>query len=228
MCDDFERQIAGVAALAGDVRRRLYEYVVSQPHAVGRDEAALAVGVKRPLAAFHLDKLVDEGLLDTDYRRLTDRRGPGAGRPAKVYRRSQRQIDVTLPPRQYDLAASVLAAAVHRSIETGEDIGVAMRPVAVERGHALASDDADAGEPVARLWRVLRRVGYEPRHDGADIRLANCPFHSVAQEFTSVVCSLNLALCEGLAAGLGVNGVGLRPVLQPHAGWCCVAFQRRD
>ena len=88
--DPFAADVAGVAALADPVRRRLYEHVVSRAGAVGRDEAAAAAGIKRPLAAFHLDKLVAEGLLDVEYRRLTGKTGPGAGRPAKLYRRATR------------------------------------------------------------------------------------------------------------------------------------------
>ena len=101
---ELERQIAAIASLDDPVRRGLYLYVSGRGREVGRDEAARAVRISRALAAFHLDKLVQHGLLVTTYRRLTKRRGPGAGRPAKPYRRSDRQLDVTLPPRRYELA----------------------------------------------------------------------------------------------------------------------------
>src|SRR5688572_23393082 len=122
MSDTFERQVSGVAALADPVRRRLYEHVVAQPAAVSRDEAAAAAGIKGPLAAFHLDKLVGEGLLDVEYRRLSGRTGPGAGRPSKLYRRSAQEFDVTLPPREYDVVGHILAAGIQRSAETGQDV----------------------------------------------------------------------------------------------------------
>lgn len=215
-------QISGVAALAEHVRRRLYDYVASQPDAVGRDDAAAAVGIKRPLAAFHLDKLVDEGLLDVEYRRLTGRTGPGAGRPAKLYRRSERQIDLSFPPRAYDLAAGLLAAAVQRSADTGEDVKSALHSVATERGLALAGDKDD--DALEALWRTLLGLGYEPRDDGSEVILANCPFHALAQEFRPLVCGMNLALCQGLAEGLELPVAGLRPRLQPHEGRCCVVF----
>lgn len=216
-------QISGVAVLAEDVRRHLYDFVSSQPDAVGRDDAAAAVGIKRALAAFHLDKLVEEGLLDVEYRRLTGRTGPGAGRPAKLYRRSDRQIDVSLPPRAYDLAAGMLAAAIQRSADTGEDVTAALQSVATERGRALAGDGND--DAVEALSKTLRDLGYEPRHESSDVILANCPFHALAQDFTPLVCGMNLALCQGLADGLELPGAGLRPHLQPHEGRCCVAFR---
>ena len=90
MADDFAEQVAGVAALAEPVRRDLYRFVVAQAGPVSRDQAGEGVGVPRHTAKFHLDKLVEEGLLDTEFRRLGDRQGPGAGRPTKLYRRSRR------------------------------------------------------------------------------------------------------------------------------------------
>ena len=99
-------------ALADPVRRELYRWVVAQAEPVSRDQAASGAGVPRHTAKFHLDRLVADGLLETEFRRLTGRRGPGAGRPAKLYRRSARQVSLTLPPRQYELAAQIMAAAL--------------------------------------------------------------------------------------------------------------------
>src|SRR5256886_10040452 len=109
---EFERQIAAIASLHEPARRGLYLYVSSRRREVGRDEAARALRISRALAAFHLDKLVQQGLLDASYRRLTARRGPGAGRPAKLYHRSTRQLDLTLPERRYELAGRVFARAL--------------------------------------------------------------------------------------------------------------------
>ncbi len=192
---DFDQQVAGVAALADEVRRRVYEHVAGQSEAVSRDAAADAAGIKRSLAAFHLDKLVAEGLLEVEYRRLTGRTGPGAGRPAKLYRRAARQFDVTLPPREYDLAGHVLAAAVQRAAGTGEDVITSLRAVAFEHGRELASDER--GGSVDAAVQVLRTHGFEPRRDGDGIVLANCPFHALAQEFTQLVCGMNVELAAG-------------------------------
>src|SRR5215210_4980262 len=94
---DLAAQISAIAALNEPIRRALYTYVAEQAGPVGRDEAAEAAGITRELAAFHLDRLLDEGLLDVEYRRLSGRSGPGAGRPAKLYHPSRRQVQVSLP-----------------------------------------------------------------------------------------------------------------------------------
>ncbi len=226
MPDQLQRDVSGVAALADPVRRRLYEHVVSTPDAVSRDQAATAAGIKRPLAAFHLDKLVGEGLLDVEYRRLTDRTGPGAGRPAKLYRRSDRQFDVTLPPREYDLAGSVLAEAVQRAADSGENVAEVVTRVAFERGESIArSDEADG---VDALVSTLRKHGFEPRPEGETVVLANCPFHDLSREYTQLVCGMNLSLCQGIADAVGLERAGFEPRLQPTEGRCCVMFVRRD
>src|SRR3978361_2223148 len=115
--DDFAAQVAGVSALADPVRRSLYQFVVRRPEPVSRDQAAAGLALPRHTAKFHLDRLVEEGLLATEFRRLSGRRGPGAGRPAKLYRRSDRQVAVSLPERHYDVAGRVLARAVEDAAE---------------------------------------------------------------------------------------------------------------
>ncbi|HXF95221.1 MAG TPA: hypothetical protein VNI61_03880, partial [Gemmatimonadales bacterium] len=114
---DLERQIRAVAVLDEPLRRALYAYVTGRAGEVTRDSAARALGISRPLAAFHLDRLAAEGFLEVAYRRLSKRRGPGAGRPAKLYRPSGRQLEVTLPPRRYELAARVLLQAFARQAD---------------------------------------------------------------------------------------------------------------
>src|SRR5947209_3871012 len=109
-----ERQLAEIALLGDPVRRRLYLYVVSQSGEVSRENAARAIGISRPAAAFHLEKLVLDGLLEADYRRLSGRRGPGAGRPARVYRRSARDVSIHVPPRDYELVARFLLRGMDR------------------------------------------------------------------------------------------------------------------
>ena len=222
MPKNFEGQVAGVAALSDPVRRRLYEHVVAQADAVSRDEAATAAGIKRALAAFHLDKMVDEGLLEVEYRRLSGRTGPGAGRPSKLYRRSAREFDVTLPPRQYDVVGHVLAAGIQRSVETGEHVVDAVRAVAFRSGEQLGQGaDRDA---IDALLDTLHEHGYEPRPEDGDVALINCPFHALSQEFTELVCGMNLALCQGLADAVHLEDAGLEPRLLPEEGRCCVRF----
>src|SRR5437867_9147782 len=138
-----ERQLEDLAVLGDPLRRALHLHVVSRDRDVSRDQAARALGISRALAAFHLDKLVDAGLLEVTFRRLSGRSGPGAGRPSKLYRRSARQIDVTLPARRYELAARLLARAVH---EGGATPVVALERAAEAWGRPLGAEAGGRGE----------------------------------------------------------------------------------
>jgi predicted ArsR family transcriptional regulator len=225
--DDLEERIAGVASLAEPQRRALYRFVVAQGGAVSKDQAAAAMGVARSVAAFHLDRLVADGLLTTEFRRLTGRQGPGAGRPAKLYRRAEGDLSVSLPTRQYDLAAGLLAAAVNDATQTGTPVGEALTRVATERGRELGEAARQkAGKRPSRRSRVdaalgvLAEQGYEPRTHGGEIVLANCPFHALVDDQRDLVCGMNRDLLGGMADAVGDNLLSAR--LEPSEGNCCV------
>jgi predicted ArsR family transcriptional regulator len=225
MNDDFATQVSGIGALAEPTRRALYLYVASQPAAVGREQVAADVDLPLHTVKFHLDRLVDEGLLDVEFRRLSDRTGPGAGRPAKLYRRSTRQLAVSLPERRYDLAGEVLAEAIDRSMRDDIALGSAVQDAALTQGHHLAADAPLEGTETERATTVLARHGYEPRESEQNIILTNCPFDSLVQRHTELVCKLNLSLIDGVLEGLGCTG--LEAVLAPQPGRCCVKARRR-
>jgi predicted ArsR family transcriptional regulator len=222
LVDDLGDQLTSVGALAEPARRALYEHVLGQPSPVSREQAAEAVGMAVHSAKFHLDKLVTAGLLEVEYRRLTGRTGPGAGRPAKLYRRSAREVALSVPPRRYDLAGEVLAEAVDRAVREAVPVADAVRHVAREVGRELAAepDGEDRADDLTRTSRVLARHGYEPRLVRRELCLANCPFDRLASDHTELVCGLNLALVDGVLEGLAVQALTAR--LVPEQGWCCV------
>jgi predicted ArsR family transcriptional regulator len=205
--EDSTFDVLGV--LSDPVRRRLYRQVAAAPEEVSRDAAAEAAGVSRSLAAFHLDKLVEAGLLAVSFRRLSGRSGPGAGRPAKLYRRAEGEHAVSVPPRSYDAAARLLA-------EVLENAGLDRELQAAAKKAGAAQQDAGADDMEA----ALRARGYEPFRDGETLRLRNCPFHALATEFPALICGMNLALIEGLAPE------EWSPALDPCPGGCCVTLSK--
>lgn len=212
---DIQTQAAGIGALAEPIRRALYEYVVAQPAPVGREQAADAVGVPGHKANFHLDRLVDEGLLEVEFRRLSGRSGPGAGRPSKLYRRSDREWSVSLPTRRYDLVGHILATAVDRARRDQVALDVALDEVATAEGVAVGREALPSPLP-----EVLARQGYEPRSSDGVLVLANCPFDSLAHDHTELVCGLNRTFVQGVVDGLERDD--LTACLEPEQGLCCV------
>ena len=220
-----EDHVTAVAALAEPTRRRLYDHVVRQPEPVSRDEAAAAVGVPRGTTAFHLDRLVADGLLDVHYERRTGRTGPGAGRPAKLYRRARRTLGVSLPERRYDLAGQLLAGALEEADASGEPPRAVLGRRARARGRSMGVPTPDGTHEPARdrVLAALEEHGFEPRADGDATTLANCPFHALAQQHTELVCGMNLQLLEGLLEA--VPGTGWAARLEPTPDRCCVRLE---
>lgn len=193
-------------------RSAVFDFVSAAAAPVSRDATAEALGVSRRIAAAHLDKLAGHGLLAVEFRRLHDRTGPGAGRPAKLYGRAAVEIAVSVPDRRYELAATLLASAVTEAIDTAADVGEVVRRTAYDAGRAITADSGD-------LLGTLVETGYEPHADGTALVLANCPFHRLARRHTALVCDLNLHLLNGMTDGAGAP---YRPVLDPGPGRCCV------
>jgi predicted ArsR family transcriptional regulator len=222
----FERQVAAIAPLADPVRRRVYLYVRGRGCDVGRDEAARAVGISRPLAAFHLDKLAQYGLLDASFRRLNRRRGPGAGRPAKLYRRSKGQVSLALPERHYELAARLFLDALNAAPSPAA-LG-ALGRLAAKLGRTLGEAAGRPRRAAAPRWldrveTVLDRWGYEPSRRAGETHLENCPFGALVQQCPPIVCRMNLALIRGVLRGIGARGVAAE--LRPEPGACCVVLR---
>ena len=225
-----EDQLRRVALLADPVRRDLYGYILSTGRAVGRDEASAALGISRSLVAFHLDRLAAEGILRTEYRRLSGRRGPGAGRPAKLYRVAGQELEVTVPPRDYRLAAALLAAAVDDDAEGTTQPGLEERARATGRDVGTQARNGIRRRAAARRIRerfvtVLDDQGFAPRIGANTIELLNCPFHSLARKYPRTVCRMNLALIEGVVEGLDARW--LEPSLERADGRCCVVVHTR-
>jgi predicted ArsR family transcriptional regulator len=222
MVPDLAEQMGVIATLTEPLRRSLYLYVVAQRRPVSRAEAAAAQGVARTVAAFHLDKLVEAGLLHVTHGRTTGRRGPGAGRPAVLYSRAERQHDFSIPARSYALAARLLADAVDAA---GADarLQAAAEREGERQGRAEA---APAPADLDAVAAALERRGYEPEREGDLLRLRNCPFHELSQENPPLICAMNLALVTGLLRGLGASDLEAR--MDPGPGHCCVALSKSN
>lgn len=222
--------LEAVAALADDVRRRLYDYVRAARRPVTRDESAEAAGISRKLAAFHLDKLVERGLLHATFSRPPGRGGPGAGRPAKRYEPTDTEWSVSFPERRYDLAGRILTEAVSRATDA-RPAAVIAREIARERGRELGEawarrEGIRRPGPVKTLEaceRMLSELGYAPERDAGTLRLWNCPFHALVEVDTPLICGLNQDLLSGVVEGMEGQA---EAALDPAEGRCCVVLRK--
>jgi predicted ArsR family transcriptional regulator len=219
-----------VGVLAEPNRRALYDFVAGQRGWISREQAAQAVGLGRGVTSHHLDRLAEDGLLDVDYRRLNDRSGPGAGRPAKVYRRSSTEIAVSLPPRDYELAGQLLAAAAERSERDEIPIARAIDQTARDVGHAIGVEAKRRLGPRSGVRAERRQVldalssrGFEPEVVRGEVVLHNCPFHQLAQSHTDLICGMNLSLLDSVLDQFDNARWCAR--LEPHEDHCCVRLE---
>ena len=220
--------IRAVAALDDDLRRGMYAFIRTARRPVTRDEAAAAVGISRKLAAFHLDKLVDAGVLQADYQATGVRR---VGRAPKVYRPADADIRVSLPPRRHDLLAEILLDA---ATSDEPDKHAAITKAAYDRGHDTGAEERRRARPgrlgteraLTIVATAMRDHGFDPVRESTDaLRLHTCPFHPMVAKAPELVCGLNHAFVSGLLDGLDAPTVTAE--LAPRAGECCVALQGR-
>jgi len=224
------RGAGAIGALEDELRRRMYLFIRKEARPVSRDEAAEHVGISRKLAAFHLDKLVERGLLSAHYARLPGRTGRGAGRSSKLYEASDLEVAVTIPARRYDIVGEILVAAITedspaparevakriahdkgRSIGEGVKDELRLRPPGAERTLSVAEE-------------TLSDYGFEPyRDDEGNVSLRNCPFHRLSKQAPELVCGLNRDFIDGLLRGLGNDSV--EASLEPTPGDCCVKLR---
>ena len=220
MSGTFEEQVSSIAALADPVRSSIYRYIAAQGTDVSREQVAKALKISRSQATFHLEKLAEQGLVETTFRRISERRGPGAGRTSKLYRRSRQQFQVSLPPREYELAARALAGALGRRATSSRRLADAARNISADWAAERPSKS-----PLKSLESVLVRHGYEPSWDGPNrIRLRNCPFEALVSEREEAICKVfNLELMRGLIDEVGARTVSAE--YSPPPPLCCVSLR---
>jgi predicted ArsR family transcriptional regulator len=220
---DAAEDLLAVALLAEPLRQRLYLYLRDRGEPVGREEAAQHAGITARLAAFHLDRMADAGLLAVAYRRLSGRAGPGAGRPAKLYSVSDRSFTVVIPQTRYSLAASMMATAL--SGTTNGDGAAALQDVAGGVGERLGEEirrqaRTKRGRTEA-VQRQLTQLGYEPRvQETGEWTLRNCIFSELSASHRDLVCGMNEAFVAGLIRGSHVRSLHVERRLALPA--CCV------
>jgi len=219
--------LVAVAALGDDLRRGLYRFVRRQGRPVTREEAAAALRISVKLAAFHLDKLVDRGLLRADHAVPPEVRRR-VGRAPKRYQPTDVQVSLSVPERRYDLLGEILVDAVAQAVE-GRSAADTARDIARQRGGQVGAQarlQRRLGRPgpertIAVTEELLEGGGFEPAPDDVGgLLLRNCPFHTLVERAPALVCSINLAYVDGLLRGLGNDTV--RTLLRPQAGLCCV------
>ncbi|WP_205315243.1 helix-turn-helix transcriptional regulator [Nonomuraea lactucae] len=218
-----------LSVLGEGTRRQIFAFIRRAHRPVTREEAAAGVGISRKLAAFHLDKLVDAGLLRARYVAPTGLRK--VGRQPKLYEPTDSPIQVSIPDRRHELLAGLLLQAVLTEGDNETAANAAVR-TARQHGHELGGQDRARLRPgrlgaergLTLCEHMLNQHGFEPTREALDqLRLRNCPFHPLAAQAPDLVCGMNHAFLTGYLQGLQATTV--QAVLASRPGECCVQLQ---
>jgi predicted ArsR family transcriptional regulator len=204
---DREQQITSV--LADGTRYRIYRTIVGRPKAEFTvAEMAALFGLHPNVARMHLGKLEQAGLLTTSLRK-----GPGGGRPAKLYRLSDQVSSITLPPRRYELLADLALAALDETIERDRLVAIC-REVGLRRGReVLASRPTErVGDPqatAALLAELADQSGMVPviewNGDALVLDIRNCVFKELSTARPELVCAMHRAYFEGVVEAVSAD-----------------------
>ncbi len=214
------QQIGDLAATLGDATRRgIYITVREAVEPVTAAQIAGLFDIHTNVARHHLDRLVTDGYLQVTRKHHSEKRGPGAGRPAKYYEPTGKEISVQFPARRYDLLAELLVRMVKRvapddAAELAEEVGREYgRELAAEVG--LAKDEG-FDTAVAAVAKAMMGAGFDSEANAEDRLIVTrfCPFGETASRHPEVVCKLDQGIVAGLLESANAAGV---PVVIPHA-----------
>jgi predicted ArsR family transcriptional regulator len=216
--------IRSIAALDDELRRGMYLLIRSARMPLSREDVARELRISVKLAAFHLDKLIERGLLKAQFGRPKGKSGPSVGRSSKLYEPADANIAVSIPGRDYELLGSLLAEAFDARARGRNKAIEAARAKGLELSDQLGGRIPKGRRgPLAVAKRKLKALEYEPyRSSSREVRLSNCPFHALARQAPEVVCPINKGLIEGLISGVDVTVEQIS--LGPSNGDCCVAL----
>ncbi|HYZ77719.1 MAG TPA: hypothetical protein VE596_10150 [Gaiellaceae bacterium] len=188
-----------------DLRAALL-FARSQAEPITADDAAPALDVHRNVARARLDRLTAAGLLEVTHERRSGRSGPGAGRPAKVYRVAPELEAIEFPPRHFDDLVAALAEELPEA---------ALRRAGAQFGRRLAAAAGlrpvrDLVHGLGRACAAVRSLGYQAslvsvEGGRAVISTPTCPLRPLVARRPEMA-----AIDRGMWAGLverGLEGV---------------------
>jgi predicted ArsR family transcriptional regulator len=182
-------------------------YVRGSGAPVTADDAAVALGVHRSVARGRLERLLRAGLLEARFVRRSGRRGPGAGRPAKLYSAAPEPEALEVPPRRF---AALVAHLVDEVPADGRE--QALRRAGEEFGRDLARSAgvrprARPEDALERVCAAVRSLGFNAvldrvEGDTAVITTPTCPLRPLVLERPEVA-----HVDRGMWAGLVERGL---------------------
>ncbi|MFI7153446.1 helix-turn-helix transcriptional regulator [Nonomuraea sp. NPDC050022] len=206
-------------ALAVASRLRLLDVLRASEGPLDVRELAAACGLHVTTARFHLDVLIDAGLV-----RSQAGQSGARGRPRRLYSPANHAV-APGGHTGYELLSALLAA--HWAGDRDERAQRAEQAGWAWSGQrellpAPTAATATLSEAAVHVNAVFAELGFDPElaHDGDStlIRLHACPFRAIAATHPEVVCSIHLGMLRRALADVDAppTTVSLQPFVRPH------------
>lgn len=212
-----DRRISDLTAALGDpTRRAIYIAVRESAEPLTTSQVAALFEIHPNVARHHLDRLADEGYLKVSHRKPTGTEK--AGRPAKSYEGTDKEVTVHFAPRRFEMLAEMLFQVIEEL--DADNVSDIAEQVGRSYGEQLASEIGAQDEPgyddaVQAVATAMTGLGFSMDPDVAGQRLltSHCPFGETATNHPEVICSLDRGIVTGL---FGALSFPCDPVVIPH------------
>jgi len=214
-----DSRISDLTSSLGDpTRRAIYIAIRESAEPMTTSKVAELFDIHPNVARHHLDRLAGDGYLKVSHLRRAG--GPGAGRPAKTYESTNKEVSVHFAPRRFEMLTEMLFKVLEELAppnvsEIAEQVGRTYgSELAAEIG---APTDPGYDEAVQAVASAMTGLGFsvDPDVEGQRLLTSHCPFGETATNHPDVICSLD----RGIVAGLfGALSVPCNPVVFPHQG----------
>lgn len=211
-----DRRISDLTTALGDpTRRAIYIATRESVEAMTTSKAAKLFGIHPNVARHHLDLLTEEGFL-----RLAPAPvgSVSAGRPAKSYVATSKEVDLHFAPRRFEMLTEMLFQVLEEV--SPPDVAAVAERVGRTYGQRLASEIGAPDDPgydgaVQAVASAMTGLGFsvDPDVEGQRLLTSHCPFGETATNHPEVICSLDRGIVSGL---FGALSVPCNPVVIPH------------
>lgn len=195
-----ETRLDVLKTLGDNTRYAIYLELARSPRPVTTAEVCDTLNLHPNTVRPHLERMREVGLVEVS----VEGRG-GVGRPQHRYAVAPDAPSLGFEPPMMPMLASMLVRLAEQVGASGADA----YEVGREEGRSGADRYPTAPSCIEALVAELDRMGFDPAVGGTDegdtahIAFTHCPFRSLAEHHTDVVCSLHRGMVEGFVDAMG-------------------------
>lgn len=191
--------------LADPTRYHIYEYITKKHKKVSVQEIAEAFNIHPNVARLHLTKLEDVNMIVSE----TQKTGKG-GRPSRLYRLSDKVIQLHFPFRDYQLLSKIAIQTMAKLgdvgkqalYETGKNFGKELVAQRIPHDQSVQeltfAEKAEIVKEAAEAAGLYPTFEYNEKEGKIYLQVFNCPFKEIAFQEPEIICQMHYAFLQGM------------------------------